>query len=82
MDLAQFFAKTPTTLNEIKIRVGHALQRHPLCRNVQFEILCVPRTARGRNWTVSLHAVEPAALFEASDIVADIQDAYVLTAAA
>jgi hypothetical protein len=50
--------------------------------NVQFEILCVPRTARGRNWTVSLHAVEPAALFEASDIVADIQDAYVLTAAA
>ncbi|HWX61261.1 hypothetical protein [Bradyrhizobium sp.] len=82
MDLDKFFAKTPATLNEIKIRVGHALQRHPLCRNVQFEILCVPRTARGRNWTVSLHAVEPAALFEASDIVADIQDAYVLTAAA
>jgi hypothetical protein len=82
MDLDKFFAKTPATLNEIKIRVGHALQRHPLCRNVQFEILCVPRTARGRNWTVSLHAVEPAELFEASDIVADIQDAYVLTAAA
>lgn len=82
MDLDKFFAKTPATLNEIKIRVGHALQRHPLCRNVQFEILCVPRSARGRNWTVSLHAVQPAALFEASDIVADIQDAYVLTAAA
>jgi hypothetical protein len=82
MDLDKFFAKTPATLNEIKIRVGHALQRHPLCRNVQFEIVCVPRSARGRNWTVSLHAVQPAALFEASDIVADIQDAYVLTAAA
>jgi hypothetical protein len=82
MDLEKFFAKTPATLDEIRIRVRHALQRHPLCRNINFEIVSVPPTARGRNWTISLHAVEPGALFEASDIVADIQDAYVLTAAA
>ena len=82
MDLEKFLAKTPATLDEIRIRVRHALQRHPLCRNIEFEIVSVPRTARGRKWTVSIHAVEPGALFEASDIVADIQDAYVLTAAA
>jgi hypothetical protein len=82
MDLDKFFAKTPATLEEIRIRVTNALQRHPLCRNIEFDIVSVPRTARGRNWTISLNAVEPGALFEASDIVADIQDAYVLTAAA
>jgi hypothetical protein len=82
MDLNKFFAKTPATLDEIRIRVGHALQRHPLCRNIEFEIVSVPHTARGRNWTISMHVVEPGALFEASDIVADIQDAYLLTAAA
>ncbi|MGJ5135281.1 hypothetical protein [Bradyrhizobium sp. HKCCYLRH1030] len=68
--------KERVTLEEIRIRVGHALQRHPLCRNVQFDIMSVPRTARGGNWTISLHSVEPAALWEASDIVADIQAAY------
>ena len=82
MDLDKYFAKTPATLDEIRIRVTNALQRHPLCRNIQFDIVSVPRTARGRNWTISLHVVEPAALFEASDIVSDIQDAYVLTSAA
>ncbi|MGJ4907185.1 hypothetical protein [Bradyrhizobium sp. HKCCYLS2033] len=68
--------KERATLEEIRIRVGHALQRHPLCRNVQFDIMSVPRNARGGNWTISLHSVEPAALWEASDIVADIQAAY------
>ncbi|MGJ4931814.1 hypothetical protein ACQR1I_32305 [Bradyrhizobium sp. HKCCYLS2038] len=68
--------KERATLEEIRIRVGHALQRHPLCRNVQFDIMSVPRTARGGNWTISLHSVEPTALWEASDIVADIQAAY------
>ncbi|WP_315777832.1 MULTISPECIES: hypothetical protein [unclassified Bradyrhizobium] len=68
--------KERATLEEIRIRVGHALQRHPLCRNVQFDIMSVPRTARGGNWTISLHSVEPAALWEASDIVADIQAVY------
>jgi hypothetical protein len=76
------FLKTPATLDEIRVRVMHALQRHPLCRNVQFDVVSTPRTARGSNWTVSLRSVEPRALFEASDIVADIQDAYELSAAA
>ena len=71
-------AKIPATLEEIRIRVAHALQRHPLCRNVQFDIVSTPRTTRGGNWTISLHSVEPAALWEASDIVADIQAAYEL----
>jgi len=74
--------KTRVTLEEIRIRVGHALQRHPLCRNVQFDIMRVPRTARGGNWTISLHSVEPVALWEASEIVTDIQTAYDLHAAA
>nr|WP_315701679.1 MULTISPECIES: hypothetical protein [unclassified Bradyrhizobium] len=74
--------KTPATLEEIRVRVGHALQRHPLCRAVRFDIVSVPRTARGGNWTISLRSVEPAALWEASDIVADIQAAYDLHAAA
>jgi hypothetical protein len=81
MDFETLFAKTPATLDEIRARVAYALQRHPLCRRVQFDVLSTPRTSRGSNWTVSLHAVEPRALFEASDIVADIQAAYDLAAA-
>ena len=82
MDLQKFFAKTPATLEELRTRVGHALQRHPLCRNVRFEVVSTPRTSRGSNWTVSLRSVEPGAVWEASDIVADIQAAYELAAAA
>jgi hypothetical protein len=82
MDFTTLFKKTPATLDEIRIRVTHALRRHPLCRNVQFDVVSTPRTSRGCNWTVSLHSVEPRALWEASDIVADIQDAYELSAAA
>jgi hypothetical protein len=74
--------KTPATLDELRMRVFHALQHHPLCRNVRFDVLRTPRTRKGSNWTVSLHSVEPRALFEASDIVADIQDAYELAVAA
>jgi hypothetical protein len=36
------------------------------------------RTRKGGNWTISLHSVAPTALWEASDIVADIQEAYEL----
>ena len=36
----------------------------------------MPRTSKGGNWTISLQSVTPDALWEASDIVADIQDAY------
>jgi hypothetical protein len=81
MDFETPFAKTPATLDEIRIRVGFALQRHPLCRSVQFDIVSTPRTSRGGNWTVSLRSVEPSGLWEASDIVADIQEAYELCAA-
>ena len=34
------------------------------------------------NWTISLRSVAPDALWEASDIVSDIQDAYDLAVAA
>jgi hypothetical protein len=76
MGFEKLLGKTTATLEEIRIRVGHALQRHPMCREVQFDIVSVPRTARGGNWTISLHAREPAAVWEASNIVADIQAAY------
>ena len=81
MGFDTLFAKTPATLDEIRTRVAFALQRHPLCRSVQFDIVATPRTARGSNWTISLRSVEPRAVWEASDIVADIQDAYELAAA-
>jgi hypothetical protein len=87
MDFETLFAntpfanKTPATIDEIKARVACALGRHPLCRNVQFDIVSMPRTTKS-NWTISLRSVAPDALWEASDIVADIQDAYDLAAAA
>ncbi len=82
MDFETFFAKTPATLDEIRARVSHALERHPLCRSVEFDIVSTPRTRKGGNWTVSLRSVAPDALWEASDIVADIQEAYDLSVAA
>jgi hypothetical protein len=81
MDLEQFFAKTPATLDEIRWRVTRALDRHPLCRNVEFDIVSMPRTGKS-NWTISLRSVAADALWEASDIVADIQEAYDLAVAA
>jgi hypothetical protein len=82
MDFESFYAKTPASLEEIRIRVAYALERHPLCRSVQFDIVSTPRTSKGGNWTISLRSVAPDALWEASDIVADIQEAYDLAAAA
>ena len=81
MDLETSFAKTSATLDEIRWRVARALDRHPLCRNVEFDIVSMPRTSK-TNWTISLQSVTPDALWEASDIVADIQDAYDLSFAA
>jgi hypothetical protein len=81
MNFETLFAKTPATLDEIRRRVAFALQRHPLCRNVQFDVVSTPRSSRGGNWTISLQSVEAGALWEASDIVADIQEAYELCAA-
>lgn len=82
MDFETLFAKTPATIEEIRARVAYALDRHPLCRSVKFEIVSMPRTSRGGNWTISLKSVAPDALWEASDIVADIQEAYELAVAA
>ena len=80
MDFEPLFAKTPATLDEITTRVAYALQRHPLCRRVKFDVVSTPRTKRGTNWTVNLRSIEPGALFEVNDIVADIQEAYELAA--
>jgi hypothetical protein len=82
MDFETFSAKTPATIDEIRARVALALERHPLCRSVQFDIISTPRTRKGGNWTISLRSVTPDALWEASDIVADIQEAYELEVAA
>jgi hypothetical protein len=82
MDFETFCAKTPATLEEIRARVAYALERHPKCRSVQFDIVSMPRTYAGGNWTISLRSVAPDALWEASDIVADIQEAYDLAVAA
>jgi hypothetical protein len=76
-----FDTKIAATLDEIRWRVARALDRHPLCRDVQFDIVSMPRSSKG-NWTISLQSVAPDALWEASDIVADIQDAYELAMAA
>ena len=73
--------KPPATLEEITRRVMFALDRHPLCRGIEFDVVSMPRN-RKANWTVTLQAVDPDALWEASDIVADIQEAYELAAAA
>ena len=75
-------AKTPATIDEIKRRVGYALARHPLCRDVEFDIVSTPRTRRGGNWTISMRSIAPDAIWEASDIVSDIQAAYELASAA
>jgi len=82
MDFETLFAKTPATIDEIKRRVAYALERHPLCRQVKFDVVGMPRTTKGGNWTITWHTVAPDALWEASDIIADIQDAYELVAAA
>jgi hypothetical protein len=80
MDFDTLQARTPATLDEIRTRVGHAFERHPLCRNVQFDVIRTPRRYGGGNWTVSLHSLAPLAVWEATEIVADIQEVYELAA--
>ncbi len=82
MDFETFYAKTPATLDEIRTRVALALARHPLCRSVQFDVVRTPRSRKGGNWTISLRSIAPDAVWEASDIIADIQEAYDLAAMA
>ncbi len=81
MAFEALFAKTPASLDELRTRVFYALQRHPLCRQVEFDIVRTPPTRR-TNWTVSMHSVQPGALWTAHEIVADIQEAYELDLAA
>ena len=81
LELEAIWTKRPATIEEIRWRVANSLDRHPLCRGVEFEIVSMPRTRRS-NWTVSLKSVRSDALFEANEIVADIQEAYDLDAAA
>jgi hypothetical protein len=69
MDFDRYSTKTPATLDEIRRRVAFALDRHPLCRNVEFDIVSMPRTTKS-NWTISLRSVAPDALWEASDMAA------------
>jgi hypothetical protein len=82
MNLDDCIARTPATIEEIRARVGFALERHPLCRGVKFDIVRSPLARNGANWTISLRSITPDALWEASDIVQDIQEAYVLAVAA
>lgn len=72
------FPRTPATLAEIRIRVSAAFRRNLLCREIQFEVVSTPRLSQGANWTISMQPVAPDALWEASEIVSDIQDAYML----
>jgi hypothetical protein len=81
MEYDATFEKTSATVDEIRRRVGYALERHPLCRNMPFEIVSTSRAGKAGNWTVSMQSIAPDALWEASAIVADIRDAYDLSAA-
>lgn len=81
MDLEAIWTRRLASIEEIRWRVANALDRHPLCRGVEFEIIAMPRNRRS-NWTVSLKSVRADALFEANEIVADVQEAYELAAAA
>lgn len=81
MDLETIWTRRLASIEEIRWRVANALDRHPLCRGVEFEIISMPRNRRS-NWTVSLKSVRSDALFEANEIVADVQEAYELASAA
>ena len=56
MDLDRYFGKTPATLEEIRRRVMFALDRHPLCRGIEFDVVSMPRN-RKNNWTVTLQSI-------------------------
>jgi hypothetical protein len=80
MELDIALVKTPATIRELQARVAAAFGRHPLCRDVEFDIVSTPKTSKGANWTVAMNSVGPDAIWEASELVADIQEAYVLAA--
>jgi hypothetical protein len=79
MNSEAYFARTPATIDEIRARVAIAFDRNFLCRGIRFDVVSTPRLGAGANWTISMQQVAPDALWEASEIVSDIQDAYMLT---
>ena len=74
--MSRRFAKTPATLDEIKTRVFYALQRHPLCRDVEFDIVSMPRTQQGQAGPSTCVLGDPGRAVGGLEIVADIQEAY------
>jgi hypothetical protein len=78
MDYAVQPSRVVVTLRDIRARVGAAFARSYLCRDLAFEVIAVPRLSKGANWTISMPQVSPDALWEASEIVFDIQEAYML----
>ncbi len=72
--------KTSASIDEIRARVAAAFRSNPLCRRIDFDVLAVPRTRKGSNWTVTIRAVNPEAVWEIPEIVADVQAAYDLAA--
>lgn len=78
MNSAIHSSRTPVTLAEIRARVAFAFGRNILCRAIQFDVVSTPRLSAGANWTISMQPVAPDALWEASEILSDIQDAYML----
>jgi hypothetical protein len=69
------FAKTPATLEEIRWRVAVRSSGIRCAATSNSTSSACPAPSKG-NWTISLRSVAPDALWEASDIVADIQEAY------
>lgn len=74
-------ARTPVSIEQIRDRVAAAFARNYLCRDLRFDVIGVPRLSKGANWTISLPAVGADALWEASEIVSDIQEVYMLSEA-
>lgn len=69
--------RTPATLGEIAARVRFALDRYPLFRKLNFDVMPTLRNGNGTNWAVMFRS-GGAELDEAEEIVRDIQDAYQL----
>lgn len=78
MDHAVQSPRTSLSIADIGARVGAAFTRSFLCRDIAFQVISVPRLSKGANWTISMQPVSPDALWEASEIVFDIQEAYML----
>lgn len=70
--------RTPVSTAEIQARLAAAFARNPWCRSLSFDVVAVQRLGKGANWTISLPHPGADVLWEASEIVSDLQDAYAL----